>query len=379
MIWRIITGEYPPQFGGVSDYTKVVATRLAACGDEVHVWAPNSRGAQSRADRVTVHRISSWSNPAALVRIDRELSKIGPGSTLVQYVPQSFGCNGMNLLFCAWLYARRRWAPTVMFHEVMCPIRRDDPWRYRLLGRVSQMMAIVVARAATRIYVSTAIWQDVLREYAGVVRETIWLPLPSTIAVIDDQRGIRRIKAQYGSEDTILIGHLSTYPQSTRRQLGRLLPAILEENPRAEVLLLGLGSSETCETIVAANSRLSGRIHASGMLEPSDLSKHISACDLMIQLYDDGACARRTTLITTLAHGRAVLSNSGTATESFWRESAALALAADESELRNKITALIADSVSRDRYAAAGAALYRNKFDLDHCVARMRADACGLS
>ena len=35
--WQVITGEYPPQPGGVGDYTAQVAAGLAAAGDEVHV------------------------------------------------------------------------------------------------------------------------------------------------------------------------------------------------------------------------------------------------------------------------------------------------------------------------------------------------------
>ena len=45
MIWAIITGEYPPDPGGVSDYTYLVATHLADAGDEVHVCARRNRDA----------------------------------------------------------------------------------------------------------------------------------------------------------------------------------------------------------------------------------------------------------------------------------------------------------------------------------------------
>ena len=38
--WHILTCEYPPQTGGVSDYTFLVANGLAS-HDEVHVWCPS--------------------------------------------------------------------------------------------------------------------------------------------------------------------------------------------------------------------------------------------------------------------------------------------------------------------------------------------------
>jgi hypothetical protein len=40
VFWHVITPEYPPMLGGVSDYTQSIAKGLAAQGDEVHVWCP---------------------------------------------------------------------------------------------------------------------------------------------------------------------------------------------------------------------------------------------------------------------------------------------------------------------------------------------------
>src|SRR5688572_9440944 len=38
--WHIISCEYPPQVGGVADFTRVIARGLAARGESVDVWAP---------------------------------------------------------------------------------------------------------------------------------------------------------------------------------------------------------------------------------------------------------------------------------------------------------------------------------------------------
>jgi hypothetical protein len=49
--WAIVTGEYPPQTGGVSDYTPQVALALANLGDPVHIFAPPAGNPpRSRAD-----------------------------------------------------------------------------------------------------------------------------------------------------------------------------------------------------------------------------------------------------------------------------------------------------------------------------------------
>ena len=39
--WHLLTGEYPPSSGGVSDYTRALACELARRGLDVHVWCPS--------------------------------------------------------------------------------------------------------------------------------------------------------------------------------------------------------------------------------------------------------------------------------------------------------------------------------------------------
>jgi len=117
--WHIITGEYPPQPGGVSDYTHLVARELTHSGDEVDVWAPECLGSQDDLETgIRVHRLPGHFGPRALAVLDRAIASGRHERILVQYVPHAFGLKAMNLPFCYWLYARRRWNIDVMFHEV---------------------------------------------------------------------------------------------------------------------------------------------------------------------------------------------------------------------------------------------------------------------
>ena len=64
--WHILTGEYPPRPGGVSDYSAHLSGGLARAGAEVHVWAPAAaNGADARRRRRVRHRLTgAWSRPA---------------------------------------------------------------------------------------------------------------------------------------------------------------------------------------------------------------------------------------------------------------------------------------------------------------------------
>ncbi len=105
--WHIITGEYPPQPGGVSDYTHLVARALAKAGDEVEVWAPACPQPQHAEAGIQVHRLPGHCGPRTLAIIDRAIAGANAERVLVQYVPHAFGFKAMNLPFSYWLYARR--------------------------------------------------------------------------------------------------------------------------------------------------------------------------------------------------------------------------------------------------------------------------------
>src|SRR5207247_3879645 len=74
--WHIITSEYPPQPGGVSDYTRMVATRLAEEGDRVHVWCPLSPGLEVSMRGVNVHRALGRMSLHDLLRAGRRLNRL---------------------------------------------------------------------------------------------------------------------------------------------------------------------------------------------------------------------------------------------------------------------------------------------------------------
>ena len=377
--WHVITGEYPPQRGGVSDYSRLIARRLAAEGDDVHVWAPRSSASCDRAssvtdERVTVHWIRGGFNVASLRGLGSSIERIGGTARLLaQYVPQAFGYKGMNIPFCLWLAGRREsvWA---MFHEVMFPRETSQPMRHRVLASVTAVMARIVARASERVFVSTPAWAAILRRIAPDAPQAEWLPVPSTIPRVGDRNDARGIGHRYGGNGARLVGHFGSYGPLIVRHLEVAIPTLLERTPDASILLLGEGGVALRQRLVDAGPALSRRIWATGPLAAREASLHLLACDLMLQPFVEGVTTRRTSVMAALLHGVPTVTTSGRLTEPLWRQTGAVALApaADPTALAAVASALLADPTARARLGAAGEAAYDRLFDVRHTIAALR-------
>lgn len=375
--WHLITGEYPPQPGGVGDYTHSVATGLADEGDDVHVWCPPASSGIMKCAGVSVHRDLGRVSSRDLRNVSRELDRFsGPRQILVQWVPHAYGWRSMNVGFCLWLWARSRRGDRVdlMVHEASLAFG-EGSWRQNVPALIHRLMTAILLRAASRVWVSTPRWEGRLRPYAfGRDMSFEWLPVPSNIPVVEDSAGIRALRKQYAPQSCPIIGHFGTYGPSVTPALDPILSA-LEGNPlTCQILLVGAGSDEYRNRLQRKHSALASRVHATGALAPEDLSRHLSACDLLIQPFVDGVSGRRTSFMAGLRHGKPILTTTGPATEPLWAGSGAAALVpiGDTGAFVAAIESLCADENQRMCMAAAAKKLYQERFDLSHVIARLR-------
>ena len=377
--WHIITSEYPPQPGGVSDYTYQVAAALAAEGDEVHVWCPPATEETPRSAGVIVHRELGSIAPADLRRVGRQLDQFAvPRRLLVQWVPHGYGYRSMNVSFCLWLLSRAKLRGDrveVMFHEPFFAFIRQS-WKQNAAAVVHRLMTMLLLQAAHHAWISIPAWEPMLRPYAlGRAVPFAWLPVPSNIAASDDSAGISAIRAHYAPPGGLLVGHFGTYGQSIKETLMAVLPALLSGEEKLALLLLGRGSEGVREELSRRHPHLAPRLHALSGLAAEDVARHISACDVMLQPYPDGISARRTSAMASLANGRPVITTSGRITESLWAASGAVVLTpdGDAAAMTRATKRLLSDAAERQRLSATAHALYQSRFDLRHVVAGLRA------
>ena len=236
MKWHIITSEYPPEFGGVSDYADQVAHGLAYAGDDVHVWGPESRSRegelrnQNRALRmtsgeavsVTVHREFGRFLRRDLRRVGKMLDQFPtPRRLLLQWVPHGFGLNAMNLPFCFWLWKRAQKGDEiqVMAHECYLPFK-PSAIKQNGASIIQRLMTLVLLRAARRVWVSIPEWEKRWRPLTlGRDVPFFWLPVPSNVPVVEDSEAVARVRSYYRVNGEPLVGHFGTYDAYTSKVL----------------------------------------------------------------------------------------------------------------------------------------------------------------
>ncbi len=358
---HILTGEYPPLPGGVSDYTALIARKLIEQGAAVQV-STGSFGLRG------------------LFRLDRDLAhQPKPRRLIVQWTPHSFGLRSLNLLFPLWLWKRAKIDQDrveVMVHEP-CLAFREGTRKQDLAAAVHRVMITVLLAAAAKVWVSIPAWETRLRPWCfGRPKEFAWLPVPSNIDTAVDPAAVRSLRSAIAPLDGPVIGHFGTYQPSITRLLAPALQEILERTS-ATVVLAGAGGQDFYAAFAARHPHLKDRFVVTGALPGATLARVLSACDVLLQPYPDGISTRRGTAMAALALGLPVVTNLGPLSETLWLETAAVAVASSigSADLTAATLHLLADPARRLALAHRARELYLTRFDVGRTVAALLANA----
>jgi glycosyltransferase involved in cell wall biosynthesis len=313
----MLSGELPPDRGGVGDYTARLSDALAVLGVPVGILTRRRPDRPARralgANRVPVHgTVPAW-DVRAWPLVGRALAQLGPRPLLhIQYQAGAFDLGGsVHLLPTLIRAALPRARVVTTFHDFLVPylFPKAGPARLaanRLLARTSH--AAIFTDLADLECAGAGVRGRVVPIGSNVDRELAREPEPS-------REDVRRLLGADGR--TFLVGYFGFLNPS------KGVPTLLEavgQVARRRPLRLALIGAETGVSNPADltqaravhdaidRERLGETVIRTGYLSPSDVSTALLACDVIALPFRDGASARRGTLMAALALGLPIVS-----------------------------------------------------------------------
>jgi hypothetical protein len=357
--WIIITPEYPPSPGGVSDYTHLLARELAARGDRVEVCAPApATGALATEPGIESHPLRGRFGGETLRQLDEALARAPKHAiVLVQYVPSGFGARSMNLRFACWL-GRQQARLWLMIHEAAFPFVTGIS-RYDLLAVANRAMLVASTIGAERVFASTPAWEPVLNRWDLGRHPVEWLPVPASIPHPANEKTVDVIRNQLSlAPNQALLGHFGAYARLVAEPLARVVELAHACDANLVWLMLGRGSAEFVRNLPSNTNAI-----AKPDLEPQAVADNLAALDLVTLPFPDGISARRTSAMAALAVGTPIVTTEGPSTESVWRLTRAVALSGQHAEtVATSAISLARDAAARRELSVRGLSLYRERF-----------------
>ncbi len=308
----LVTGEFPPDQGGVGDFTFRLAEALAALGHDVHIITGPLRSPAPRdlpPAPCAVHRVvPSWRWGCW-----REVLRVARAERLeVQNLQYQAAAYGMHPAVHFLPRPSARPPLVVTFHDLRVP------YLFPKAGPLRWQAVRLLARRADGVIVTNR--EDYLRLEGEIPPDRLALiPIGSNIPP-EPPPGYNRAaeRARWGvGPDDLLLGYFGFLNESKGgEELIRTLALLVERGVPAHLLMVGgrLGTSDPTNRAYAAfidgliaELRLTERVHWTGYTDPQAVSAGLLATDLCVLPYRDGVSFRRGTLHACLAHGRAIV------------------------------------------------------------------------
>lgn len=304
----LVTGEYPPDQGGVGDYTARLARQLGALGLQCFVLthrpaAPaDAAEAGEPGEPLVLRKVPAWDRRAWdwVVACARNVDVVH-----LQYQAGAYDLRGE---VCLLPLVLRRRAPGVRsvttFHDLLVPYLFPKAGPLRRLA-----VRTLLATSHAAIFSDR---EDLLRAGAGPGR--YWVPIGSNVEPVPlapNERAALRTRLGVGP-DELLVGHFGlSHPTKGLETLVAALGRLAAGGRPATLLLIGPQpfTLRPLSLPVGEGEGAGGvRVLRTGYLPEAEVSAHLQACDLVALPYRDGASLRRGSLMAALAHGLPIVS-----------------------------------------------------------------------
>jgi glycosyltransferase involved in cell wall biosynthesis len=354
----LLSGEYPPQPGGIGDYTRRLGGALAAAGAELQVLTAQRGMLQllrlysdgSEQSIASVWRSRCTWRLRDLSGLRRVIRQVRPDWLHIQYQTGAFDLQvGVNLL--PWLMRGSGVRTAITYHDLL------PPYLFPKAGRLRDQVTYLPARTADLVIATNPADQQQLQR-AGISSRLI--PIGSNIAVqppANFQRAAWR--AQLGAAPATEL--IATFGLLSHSKGTDLLLDLLIDQPHRRLLLVGGAAISAADQAFAVHFQqqvqqrgLAPQVIMTGHVDEVLVSAYLLAADVVVLPFRDGASLRRGSLLAALAHGCAVVTTQPQDEETEQLlGGAALLCAAQAADLQTAVSRLLGDGALRAQLATA--------------------------
>ena len=309
-----VTGEYPPQIGGVGDHVALLRETLEQLGVTTSVITGTAGSLEF--DHPRTSRIMRRWGFTSMSNLLRRLEEIKPDVVHLHYQSGAFGLSAAANLIPRFIRMGKLKARTVTtLHDLRTPyvFPKAGPLRRFLVRRTARDSDGV-------ILVSPEDSEELLGKYLEIGKVS---PVDSLLASVipvgptilpthtDEDRDALRRRLGLPPR-AFVVGHLGF---RQRNKGMRLLGDALRQTQQlpAEVVLALIGSGQPAgdgrrhDRGEETDNIGRWRVIETGRLTPDDMSLWLQCCDICVLPFTEGLSLRRSTFMSAIAHGLPVV------------------------------------------------------------------------
>ena len=362
-----VTGEFPPDTGGVGDYTQHLAGALGDRGHEITVVstaAEHDAHAGGHGD-TRFEVLTTGGRPSAAGSVMTIVRSLRPGVVSFQYVPQMYGRAGIAPAIATLPLKLRREGIRVVctMHEIASPFA-PGPRRSAVALAHRLQAAVLLAGCDTVIVTNAAHGRFARRLSLGRAR-VHQIPVGASVLPHGDRAASAALRHEFG-EAVLLAGDFS--PLAVGKRPEDLIALARTAGPRARFMMMGgLPADARRRAAFIRRAEAAGvddRFLWTGQLTSRDISRHLGALDLYVHTSHAGPTGGSTT--SALAHGLPAVAYDSGDTPAYARQGGiALAAPGKTEDFVEKAAALLDDPAARSALGEGAERLHERHLSWD--------------
>jgi glycosyltransferase involved in cell wall biosynthesis len=298
----LICQNYPPSLreGGVSHYTQRLAQSLCKMGDNVFIITGEGYLGNGSDGNITIIKFRGKWGKQTVREMTIKLKSLSIDTINLQYTPSMYS----ESFKFAWRYLAKRFVSTISFHTLWGGFK------------LNYLVAISLLQSSDGIIATNSEITYLLKKYFRIfLKKVKFIPIGPNIELTQESTCAEKILKKYSltSEGKIIAYFGMAYPG---KGISLLLESmeILTKSHELDIklLIIGGGLSQSESYIIekkwlANKLGITNRITWTGKIEENEVSDILTLSDLVVLPFSSGVSDRRGSILTALAHYKAVI------------------------------------------------------------------------